>query len=90
MLAVTDQVMKNPGTILLFKLADSLEDQSDQPIQTITASGNRPKIFQAHWGPLNAQIITCNEDGTIRVYDPEVLTAAPRCSSAAQCAWLVY
>ena len=75
-LSVTDQVMGQPGSILLYKLAPSLEDQSLEdycsPVQVITASGNRPKILQAHWCPLNTQIVTANEDGTVRLYDPEV------------------
>ncbi len=35
---------------------------------------NEAKILEAVWGPLNETIITANEDGTIRSYDPRVRT----------------
>lgn len=67
-LTASAAVMGMSANILIYKLADDLRDQSQDAVLEIKTSG---KILQAHWTPLNREIITCNEDGTIRVYDPE-------------------
>ncbi len=45
--------------------------ENDTPIREIPGPGLH-KIYHAVFGPNNETIYTCNEDGTIRVYDTEV------------------
>ena len=42
--------------------------EGQNPIMQIAAEC---PILQAHWTPLNREIITANEDGTVRVFDVE-------------------
>lgn len=67
-LAASSAVMGMTANILIYKLARDLDGQSQTPVLQIPTGG---KIMEAHWGPLNREIITCNEDGTLRVYDAE-------------------
>jgi len=73
-LSVTDQIMGYLPTILLYRVAGDRSSQREHadPIREIT-QGNQPygKINQAMFGPLNTQIYTANEDGTIRIFDTE-------------------
>eukprot|EP01094_Clydonella_sp_ATCC50884_P017604 TRINITY_DN3092_c0_g1_i1.p1 TRINITY_DN3092_c0_g1~~TRINITY_DN3092_c0_g1_i1.p1 ORF type:complete len:344 (-),score=82.86 TRINITY_DN3092_c0_g1_i1:49-1080(-) len=67
-LTASAAVMGMTANILIYKLADDVQDQANEAALTINTTG---KILQAHWTPLNREIITCNEDGTVRVYDAE-------------------
>jgi len=64
-LTITDQVMGYRPCIYVW----DLKAPSTKPIIEITGK-NEAKILQGVWGPLNDTILTANEDGTIRVYDP--------------------
>jgi len=67
-LAASAQVMGMAATILVYKLSNDVDDQGQNPIMQIAAEC---PILQAHWTPLNREIITANEDGTVRVFDVE-------------------
>jgi translation initiation factor 3 subunit I len=69
-LTATDQVMGATPVISLFKVADDPRDQNDTPIREIPGPGLH-KIYHAVFRPNNETIYTCNEDGTVRVYDTE-------------------
>jgi len=66
-LTVTDQVFGLMPCIYIWDIS------SDPRIVTKAAieiqGRNESKILQAMWGPLNENVITACEDGTIRVYD---------------------
>ena len=47
---------------------------SDKPVKEML--GHEAKITQAYWGPLNETIMSCSDDGTVRVWNPEVIELA--------------
>jgi len=63
-LTVTDQVLGFLPTINVW----DYQERHSKPVIEITGK-NEAKILQAVWAPLNREIITANEDGTVRVYD---------------------
>jgi len=63
-LTVTDQVL---GFLPAINIWD-FQARSNKPVIEIIGK-NEAKIIQAVWSPLNKEIITANEDGTVRVYD---------------------
>jgi len=66
-LTVTDHVLGFMPTIYIWDLSVDARIVS-KPAMEITGR-NESKILDAIWGPLNENIITACEDGTIRVYD---------------------
>jgi translation initiation factor 3 subunit I len=66
-LTVTDQVMGNPPTILIYTLSSDRSKPAGPPVEIVVPT----RISQAMFGPLNKTIITCGEDGIIRTYDSE-------------------
>ncbi|KAF0517979.1 eukaryotic translation initiation factor 3 39 kDa subunit [Gigaspora margarita] len=67
-LAVTEQRMGYPGTIVILSIKNDLEaEQSDEPINIVYPKGS--KAMAAEWGYLNKYIITGHEDGSVAQYD---------------------
>jgi len=66
-LTVTDQVFGYVPSIYIWDISSDPRIAT-KPVIEIVAR-NESKILQAMWGPLNENIITACEDGTIRVYD---------------------
>jgi len=70
-LTVNDPVMNSKPTIFVYDLdVDNLAEMSDKPVKEML--GHEAKITQAYWGPLNETIMSCSDDGTVRVWNPEV------------------
>jgi len=64
LLTVTDQVLGFLPSIYIY----DLDGKNTTPVMEIKGK-NESKILQASWNTLNREIVTANEDGTIRVYD---------------------
>lgn len=65
-LSVNDQVIGQKSCVRLWDVNSS--SKNAKPFHEFTPK-NEAKIIQAHWGPLNRTIITCNEDGRIIIFD---------------------
>ncbi len=56
---------KNPSTVRIYDTSAS----SDKPIMVLPMDPG-VRVNRALWGPLNKQLITCNERGSILSWDP--------------------
>jgi len=63
-MSVTDQVLGYKPYVCVW----DVNGKATKPILEFPGR-NEAKILQALWGPLNQNIFTANEDGTVRVYD---------------------
>ncbi len=63
--ALCDPWDKNPSTIKIFDTSSS----SEKPIMVMPMDPGA-RVNRALWGPLNKQIITCNEQGAVLSWDP--------------------
>ncbi|KAJ1562015.1 Eukaryotic translation initiation factor 3 subunit I, partial [Cladochytrium tenue] len=68
-LFVTDATMGQQCTIHVVPIEADPEDQTDEAIINIVATGS--KVTVATWGNLNKTIITGHEDGSISIWDAE-------------------
>ncbi|CAG8532013.1 7550_t:CDS:2, partial [Acaulospora morrowiae] len=67
-LAITEQRMGFPGTVVILKINPNVEaKQSDEHINVILPKGSKAMV--ADWGYLNKYIITGHEDGSVALYD---------------------
>ncbi|KAM0929165.1 hypothetical protein ACQ4PT_001796 [Festuca glaucescens] len=67
----TDSFMGNMPTAQVKRIAEDLQDQTDE--SALVISGITGRINRAVWGPGNRTIITAGEDATIRIWDSEVV-----------------
>ncbi|KAM0929166.1 hypothetical protein ACQ4PT_001796 [Festuca glaucescens] len=65
----TDSFMGNMPTAQVKRIAEDLQDQTDE--SALVISGITGRINRAVWGPGNRTIITAGEDATIRIWDSE-------------------
>eukprot|EP01120_Amphizonella_sp_Union-15-10_P004128 TRINITY_DN146_c0_g1_i1.p1 TRINITY_DN146_c0_g1~~TRINITY_DN146_c0_g1_i1.p1 ORF type:complete len:376 (-),score=75.80 TRINITY_DN146_c0_g1_i1:41-1102(-) len=68
-LTTTDAIMNNKSAMYVYQRTNP--DNKNVHAMKEIISAEQVKINKALWGPLNERIYTCNDDGTIRVYDPE-------------------
>lgn len=70
LLAVTDQVMGQIGTVTVFDISrDNIAQQDDKPSLVITTRDDAKKVTVAAWSASGKYIITGHEDGYISKYD---------------------
>lgn len=63
--------MSSKPTIFIYDVElDDIANMSSEPVAAML--GHQGKINQAFWGPLNETIFSCADDGTVRVWNPEV------------------
>ncbi|VAH91937.1 unnamed protein product [Triticum turgidum subsp. durum] len=65
----TDSFMGNMPTAQVKRIAEDLQDQTEE--SALVISGITGRINRAVWGPGNRTIITAGEDATIRIWDSE-------------------
>ncbi|CAM0903551.1 unnamed protein product [Alopecurus aequalis] len=65
----TDSFMGNMPTVQVKRIAEDLQDQTEE--SALVISGITGRINRAVWGPGNRTIITAGEDATIRIWDSE-------------------
>jgi len=58
------------AVLRIFRISENSAAQLDTPLKVIMPDADVP-IQRALWGPLNDRIYTANDDGSIRIYDPE-------------------
>jgi translation initiation factor 3 subunit I len=72
-LAVNDPVMSSKPTVFLYdwdQEAAANRELSTEPVKAML--GHTSKINQAIWGPLNETIFSCSDDGTVKIWNPEI------------------
>jgi len=76
-LTVQDNQYNNQPTIFIYNIEATVEEQTPEPIRCMVpakdsiGSISTAKINTALWGPLNQNIISSSDDGSIRVWDVE-------------------
>lgn len=85
-LSVQDNTFSSQPTIFIYNLTEgnentdktNEEDTSERaetddfaPVRAMSVAGNNSNIRTALWGSLNQTIITCGDDGCLRVWDVE-------------------
>merc|ERR1712100_547043 len=72
-LTVNDPVMSSKPTIFIYDLdLDARGDEVSSQEPSREMLGHESKITHAIWGPLNETIFSCSDDGTVKVWNPEV------------------
>jgi len=69
-LTVQDNQYSKEPTIFIFNNEDEISKQSQDPVRAMVGDGTG-KINCALWGALNMQIISCSDDGSVRLWDVE-------------------
>eukprot|EP01138_Halocafeteria_seosinensis_P007113 gb/GECG01007274.1/.p1 GENE.gb/GECG01007274.1/~~gb/GECG01007274.1/.p1 ORF type:complete len:389 (+),score=43.62 gb/GECG01007274.1/:1-1167(+) len=70
-LTITDTFASKPCQINVYDFSEDLTMQSSEPkISFQDPDNNRVKITSAGWLPVNQGIVTTNEKGQIRIYNP--------------------
>ncbi|CAH8383389.1 unnamed protein product [Eruca vesicaria subsp. sativa] len=67
----TDPFMEHTSAIHVKRIAEDLEDQTDDSVLILQSPNGRKTINRAVWGPLNQTIVSGGEDAVIRIWDAE-------------------
>jgi len=70
-MTVQDNQFGKIPTIFIFNLQEDLNEQSDVPVRTLESESQAVKFNQTLWGSLNQTVISCGDDGAVRVWDTE-------------------
>jgi len=75
-LTVQDNTFSKQPKIFIYNIAEDPENQAQDPVRSFvpTDRGDKPdkaKINSALWGSLNRTIISCDDNGSVRLWDVE-------------------